>query len=55
MIKSKNIIKKGGKYITKPFSPKILVARVEAVLRRTSKEEETELLEYGGIVVDKEY
>lgn len=40
-------------YITKPFSPKILVARVEAVLRRTSKEEETELLEYGGIIVDK--
>lgn len=40
-------------YITKPFSPKILVARVEAVLRRTNKEEETELLEYGGIVVDK--
>ena len=40
-------------YITKQFSPKILVARVEAVLRRTNKEEETELLEYGGIVVDK--
>lgn len=40
-------------YITKPFSPKILVARVEAVLRRTNQVEETELLEYGGIVVDK--
>ena len=40
-------------YITKPFSPKILVARVEAVLRRTNQSEETELLEYGGIVVDK--
>ena len=40
-------------YITKPFSPKILVARVEAVLRRTNQTEETELLEYGGIVVDK--
>ena len=40
-------------YITKPFSPKILVARVEAVLRRTNQAEETELLEYGGIVVDK--
>ena len=39
-------------YITKPFSPKILVARVEAVLRRTNQAEETELLEYGGIVVD---
>lgn len=40
-------------YITKPFSPKILVARVEAVLRRTNQAEETELLEYGGIFVDK--
>ena len=40
-------------YITKPFSPKILVARVEAVLRRTNQAEETELLEHGGIVVDK--
>ena len=40
-------------YITKPFSPKILVARVEAVLRRTNQAEETELLEYGGIVEDK--
>ena len=40
-------------YITKPLSPKILVARVEAVLRRTNQAEETELLEYGGIVVDK--
>ena len=40
-------------YITKPFSPKILVARVEAVLRRTNQADETELLEYGGIVVDK--
>ncbi|MDO5294741.1 MAG: response regulator transcription factor [bacterium] len=39
-------------YISKPFSPKILVARVEAVLRRsTSKEEDT--FEIGGIVLDK--
>lgn len=39
-------------YISKPFSPKILVARVEAVLRRTASTEE-ELLETGGIVLDK--
>ena len=39
-------------YISKPFSPKILVARVEAVLRRTSSTEE-ESLEIGGIVLDK--
>lgn len=41
-------------YISKPFSPKILVARVEAILRRSGKsEEEMPLLEMGGIVVDK--
>ena len=39
-------------YISKPFSPKILVARVEAVIRRTTIEE-SELLEIGGIVLDK--
>ncbi len=39
-------------YIAKPFSPKILVARVEAILRRTSKSND-ETLECGGIVIDK--
>ncbi len=39
-------------YITKPFSPKILVARVEAVLRRSSQKDEDETLEAGGILVD---
>lgn len=39
-------------YISKPFSPKILVARVDAVLRRTMQTEEGRL-EEGGIVVDK--
>lgn len=38
-------------YISKPFSPKILVARVEAILRRTNQIEE--VLEAGGIVLDK--
>ena len=40
-------------YIAKPFSPKILVARVEAILRRTNKLSEDENLECGGIVIDK--
>lgn len=40
-------------YVTKPFSPKILVARVEAILRRTAGGEETARLEAGGIVLDK--
>ena len=39
-------------YISKPFSPKILVARVEAILRRTSVME-GEVMEIGGIVLDK--
>ena len=39
-------------YITKPFSPKILVARVEAVLRRTVGESEEKLVA-GAIEVDK--
>lgn len=40
-------------YIAKPFSPKILVARVEAILRRTNQMAENEVLEYGGIMIDK--
>ena len=39
-------------YIAKPFSPKILVARVEALLRRTSSANEKNL-EYGGIVLNR--
>jgi two-component system response regulator ResD len=39
-------------YISKPFSPKILVARVGAVLRRTSDAEE-EVISIGGIELDK--
>lgn len=40
-------------YISKPFSPKILVARVEAILRRTNQRGDDEKLEAGGIVIDK--
>lgn len=39
-------------YISKPFSPKILVARVEAILRRTNALEENSI-EIGGILLDK--
>lgn len=39
-------------YISKPFSPRILVARVEAILRRANPEEST-VLDVGGILVDK--
>lgn len=40
-------------YITKPFSPKILVARVEAILRRTNQTDMEETLSAGSIEVDK--
>ncbi|MCR5467837.1 MAG: response regulator transcription factor [Lachnospiraceae bacterium] len=40
-------------YISKPFSPKILVARVEAILRRSNKSAGDETMEIGGILVDK--
>lgn len=40
-------------YIAKPFSPKILVARVEAILRRTNQLVTDEILEAGGIVINK--
>lgn len=39
-------------YISKPFSPKILVARVEAILRRTSGAAQEELLVAGDIELD---
>ena len=40
-------------YISKPFSPKILVARVDAILRRTSGGAADSRMEAGGVVVDK--
>ena len=41
-------------YITKPFSPRILVARINAVLRRTSDGEgEDGKMEVAGICIDK--
>ncbi len=40
-------------YITKPFSPKILVARVEAILRRTNAKAGDETVSVGGITINK--
>ena len=40
-------------YISKPFSPKILVARVEAIPRRTQGSGNADEISAGGIVVDK--
>ncbi len=40
-------------YISKPFSPKILVARVEAILRRTNGFSADDIIRAGGIEIDK--
>ncbi len=40
-------------YISKPFSPKILVARVEALLRRSGQMDKEEIILCGGIGLDK--
>ncbi len=40
-------------YIAKPFSPKILVARVEAILRRSGSFVENEGINIGGIEINK--
>ncbi|MDD7026945.1 MAG: response regulator transcription factor [Lachnospiraceae bacterium] len=40
-------------YISKPFSPRILVARVEAILRRSMSQSEEQQLEEEGIVMNK--
>ena len=40
-------------YISKPFSPKILVARIEAILKRINGEKE-KVRDYDGIVIDNQ-
>ncbi len=40
-------------YVSKPFSPKILVARIEAILRRTNQTSEEQTLSCGGIEIDR--
>lgn len=40
-------------FITKPFSPKILLARIESILRRSKGLTSLDLVEVGGIVMDK--
>lgn len=40
-------------YIAKPFSPKILVARIEAILRRTNQVATDAIIKVGGIEINK--
>jgi two-component system phosphate regulon response regulator PhoB len=42
----------GDDYITKPFSPRELIARVRAVLRRSRETERNEVLQMGRIEID---
>ncbi|NLG42307.1 MAG: response regulator [Phycisphaerae bacterium] len=39
-------------YVTKPFSPRELVARVKAILRRAAPQQEAQVLRQGDLVVD---
>ena len=39
-------------YITKPFSPREMIARVNAVLRRTKPGDQTDMVEIGGLRID---
>jgi two-component system, OmpR family, alkaline phosphatase synthesis response regulator PhoP len=41
-------------YVTKPIKPKTLVSKIKALLRRLKKEEETEKLRFGKLIIDKE-
>ncbi|MFP4640016.1 MAG: phosphate regulon transcriptional regulator PhoB [Guyparkeria sp.] len=41
-------------YVTKPFSPRELLARIKAVLRRTSPETESPVLDIAGLKLDQE-
>jgi DNA-binding response OmpR family regulator len=40
-------------YVTKPFDPPVLAARIRAVLRRSSREPVTEVLRFGDLVIDR--
>ena len=40
-------------YVTKPFSPKVLVAKVKALLKRTRNDIDSSTQDYGGISINK--
>jgi len=41
-------------YVTKPFSPRELVARMKAILRRAEPQPEQEVLELGDVILNRE-
>lgn len=40
-------------YVTKPFSPKVLVAKAKALLKRTSNKTDTNIMDYDGLKINK--
>lgn len=40
-------------YITKPFSPKVLVAKVKALLKRTREDKDTSIKDFNGLIVNE--
>lgn len=40
-------------YMTKPFSPKVLIAKAKALLKRTKSEVDTSIQDYNGLIVNK--
>lgn len=40
-------------YMTKPFSPKVLIAKAKALLKRTKSEVDTSIQDYDGLIVNK--
>jgi DNA-binding response OmpR family regulator len=40
-------------YVTKPFSPKVLVAKAKALLKRTSNKTDTNIMDYAGLKINK--
>lgn len=40
-------------YMTKPFSPKVLVAKIKALLKRTREEVDSSTQDYNGLIINK--
>jgi two-component system alkaline phosphatase synthesis response regulator PhoP len=44
----------GDDYITKPLKPRVFISRIKALLRRSSKKSEENIIEVGNLKVDKD-
>ncbi|MBT8196303.1 MAG: response regulator transcription factor [Bacteroidia bacterium] len=41
-------------YITKPIKPRVLISRIKALLRRTEKKQENQILQIGNLTIDRD-